>query len=89
MTQIIYKLGDLVLAPNKYGYDSPHYEWCTGLNYPKEYAIIIKIMKMVGFSQQYNVRFINGTEDVMFDDEIEMVAKCKTKISRDKRGFAA
>ena len=74
-----YDVGDLVLALKKYGYDSPHYEWITGLSLPHEYAIITKIIEVTDSFAKFYVRFIDNTEDCMSVDEIKMVAKCSEK----------
>ena len=65
MNEPEYVVGDLVLALKKYGYDSPHYEWITGLALPREYAIITKIIEVTSSYKKYYVKFIDGAEDCM------------------------
>mgnify|MGYP003629371092 CR=1 FL=1 len=79
MNEPEYDVGDLVLALKKYGYDSPHYEWITGLSLPHEYAIITKIIIADDSFAKFYVRFTDNTRDCMSEDEIKIVAKCNKK----------
>ena len=69
-----YNVGDFVLAYKKYGYDGPHYEWCTGLDHPIEYAIVTKIIKFPEGYRKFYVKFINGSEDCLNLCELKLVA---------------
>ena len=60
-----FKVGDFVLASKKHGYDSPHYEWCTGLNFPVEYAVITEVVEVVNSEERFCVKFIDGSEDFL------------------------
>ena len=60
-----FKAGDFVLASKKHGYDSPHFEWCTGLNFPIEYAIITEVVELVNNDERFYVKFIDGSEDCL------------------------
>mgnify|MGYP003140201662 FL=1 len=79
---MIYKEGDLVYAFKKYNYDSPQYEWCTGFDYPLEYAFITKIEYVTSAYRKYYVKFVDGTEDCLDVEEMKFVSSSE-KISRE------
>jgi len=89
---IVYMVGDLVLARRMSGYDSPHWEWIAGMDYPEEYAVITDI-KETNYLDYYRyfVKYIDGTEDELAIEDLRMVAygHQEEKISRDDRGDAA
>ncbi len=37
---MLYDEGDLIFAFKKDNYESSQYEWCGGIDYPLEYAIV-------------------------------------------------
>jgi hypothetical protein len=74
MNNIIYKVGDLVMAHKQHDYDSPSYEWGTAFPYPIEYAIITKITEVTSSYKKYYVKFIDGAEDCMDVSEIKLRA---------------
>ena len=79
-----YNVGDLVFAPKKYDYDSPHYEWWP-IKTNDEYAIITKVVRITNTRLKYYIKFIDGSEDFVSACEFKLMASC-VKISRD---FAA
>jgi hypothetical protein len=70
-----FHVGDLVLANKKHGYDSLHFEWCTGLNHPVEYAIITEIVELTSSYHKFYVKFIDGSEDCIARDEMRLVCE--------------
>ena len=82
---VVFEIGDLVLASKPTVDDGPHWEWGTGLNRPKEYAIIMDITEVTGTHNRYWVTFIDGTSDCLAWDEIKLSAKCEKK-SREALG---
>ena len=83
---LIYKAGDLVLARRLSGYDSPHWEWIAGMDYPEEYAIITEVEETDYMDYyRYFVKYIDGTEDVLAIEDLRIVAYGSQgeKISRD------
>jgi len=70
-----FNVSDLVLANKKHGYDSPHFEWCTGLKYPVEYAIITEIVELTSSHYKFYVKFIDGSEDCIARDEMRLVCE--------------
>ena len=77
-----YKEGDLVYAFKKYNYDSPQYEWCTGFDYPLEYAFITKIEYVTSAYRKYYVKFVDGAEDCLDVEEMKFVSSSE-KNSRE------
>jgi len=76
-----YKEGDLIFAFKKHGYDSPHYEWVTGVNHHMEYAFITKIEAVTSAYNKYYVKFTDGSEDCLDVEEMRFVSSSE-KISR-------
>ena len=75
--------GDFVLAKKMHGYDSPHWEWIAGIDYEKEYAIILDVVSGDFNGKQYYVKYIDGTEDLCTLSEITLLASVSGKNSRD------
>jgi hypothetical protein len=69
-----YLRGDLVKARYGYAKDSPHWEWNAGLDFPEEYAVIISVVKTGYDNFKYYVKFIDGTEDCMWVNEMRLIA---------------
>ena len=80
---MIYNEGDLVFAFKKHGYDSPHYEWMTGLNHPLEYALIMKIDPVTSAYSKYYVKFVDGADDCLDVEEMKFVSSSE-KIPREQ-----
>tara|TARA_Y100000310_G_scaffold306764_1_gene348189 strand:- start:344 stop:559 length:216 start_codon:yes stop_codon:yes gene_type:complete len=69
MNNLFYKEGDLVSARKKDGHDSLHYQWITGFELPFEQGMITKVD-----DKKYYIKFIDGSEDCVNENEIELIA---------------
>jgi len=83
----IYFVGDLVMASRKYNYEYVQYEWANALECPEEYALIMKIVNFTLYKKYY-IKFIDGSEDYVDNDEIRLIASCE-KNSREIPASAA
>jgi len=79
---MFYQEGDLVFALKKDDYESSQYEWCGGIDYPLEYAVVTKVESITKSYNRYYVKFVDGAEDCMDVSEMKFVASCR-KISRE------